>query len=111
MSVQSNIESEWVILRRARCSARPEAGVRAEAGAWNLAVNRRVAAPAVAGKILGNAWPAPDIGDLVKPTTFAQDESFYRSLKASTWQVEHMPWGDDSQYPISQILYRVPVYA
>lgn len=66
---------------------------------------------AVAGKILSNAWPDPDTSDIVTPVTFAYDVYFYQSLMGSEWQVEHLSWGDYTQYPISQIIPRVPTWA
>jgi hypothetical protein len=66
---------------------------------------------AVAGKILSNAWPDPDTSDIVARTTFAYDVYFYQALTAAMWQVEHSLYGDYINFPISQILDRVPTYA
>ena len=66
---------------------------------------------AVSEKILSNAWPDPDVSNIIPSTTTAYDVYFYQSLMASGWQVEHSLYGDYNQYPISEILNRVPTYA
>jgi hypothetical protein len=66
---------------------------------------------AVAGKIISNEWPDPDTDDIVSPTTYAYNVYFYQVMIAARWQVEHSLYGDYIEYPITEILDQVPLWA